>query len=43
MDKETWLKENLNKSAYKEVAAILFFDQEMLRQKWKEWYGDPSL
>ena len=38
-DKEEWLKNNLNKFDYDRALAIISFDAEGVKSKWKEYYG----
>lgn len=38
-DKEEWLKNNLNKFDYDRALAIISFDAESVKSKWKEYYG----
>ncbi len=38
-DKEEWLKNNLNKFDYDRALAIISFDTEGVKSKWKEYYG----
>ncbi len=38
-DKEEWLKNNLNKFDYDRALAIISFDAEGIKSKWKEYYS----
>lgn len=42
-NKETLLKENLKNKRYDFVVGVLKFDEENLKNKWLEWYGNPSI